>query len=398
MTRKWVVRVIAILMALLMALSVLYVVIGSLRAQAAVTQSQIDSLKKQQQEYEKKKQELKAQIDSLQYQQSTTLQKKGLLDDQIDLTQQQIDNINEQIIQYDELIAQKTVDVQNAQLAEDLQWQRYKDNMRTMEENGAITYLSVIFRANSFPDLLSRISDMSEILRFEQDLYDMLEASKQATISAKEDLETAKSGQEAVKLEMEVKRADLQTQIDEADALLKQLEDDLNSVQELYEQEKKEAAAIQAEINKKVAELQKQQAVSGTGSFVWPVPSCNIVTSKFGMRYHPISKSYAMHYGVDIGGSYGVSIIAADGGTVITSKYSSSYGNYIVISHGNGKTTLYAHMSSRLVKEGATVTQGQTIGKLGSTGASTGPHLHFEVTVNGSRVDPLKYFSNYTVQ
>ena len=105
-----------------------------------------------------------------------------------------------------------------------------------------------------------------------------------------------------------------------------------------------------------------------------------------------------MHYGIDIGAGYGTIARAADDGTVITSTYNSSYGHYIVISHGNGMTTLYAHLSSRLVKAGDKVTQGQTIGKIGSTGASTGPHLHFEVSVNGSRVNPLQYFTGYTIK
>jgi murein DD-endopeptidase MepM/ murein hydrolase activator NlpD len=398
MTKRCGIRVIAILMAFCMTLSVLSIVVGSPPARA-VTQSQIDALKKQQKEYDKKKQELQEQINSLEYQQSTTLEKKTVLDSQIQLTQQEIDNINALIAQYDTLIAEKTADVQAKQANEDMMWLRYKANMRAMEENGAITYLSVIFQASSFADLLSRISDVGEIMRYEQRIYEQLEAAKQETISARNALQTAKADQEADRAELTAKEADLQKQIDESLTLLKQIEEDLNTAKELYEQEKKEAAAIQAEINKKVAELKKQQggsSVKGTGALTWPVPASNIVTSKFGRRYHPVYKEYRMHYGVDIGAPQGVSIVAADRGTVITAKYSSSYGNYIVVSHGNGMTTLYAHMSAMLVKVGATVEKGQAIGKCGSTGASTGPHLHFEVTLNGTRVDPLKYFSNYT--
>ena len=393
------IRVIAVLLALCMAVSVLGTLAGSPPA-LAVTQGQIDALKKQQKEYEKKKQELQSQINSLEYQQSTVLQKKEVLDSQIELTQQEIDNINALIAQYDTLIEEKTVEVQEAQASEDAQWARYKSHMRAMEESGPITYISVIFQANSFPDLLARISDVGEIMQYEQQLYEQLEAAKQRTIEARSTLQTAKTDQEADRAELTVKSADLQRQIDESLTLLKQIEEDLNSAKELYEQEKNEAAAIQAEINKKVAELKKQQGgslVKGTGTLMWPVPDSNKVTSKFGNRYHPIYKEYRMHYGIDIGAPQGVKIVAADSGTVITAKYSSSYGNYIVISHGNGMTTLYAHLSAMLVKVGATVTKGQSIGKCGSTGASTGPHLHYEVTVNGTRVDPLKYYSNYTL-
>jgi murein DD-endopeptidase MepM/ murein hydrolase activator NlpD len=103
-----------------------------------------------------------------------------------------------------------------------------------------------------------------------------------------------------------------------------------------------------------------------------------------------------MHTGIDIGASYGASVMAADGGVIIISEYSPSYGHYIVISHGNGMTTLYAHLSKRLVKEGDKVTQGQKIGLIGSTGNSTGPHLHYEISKNGSRVNPLTYYDSST--
>jgi murein DD-endopeptidase MepM/ murein hydrolase activator NlpD len=400
MAKKWVIRAIAILMALIMALSVLYVVIGSITAEAVVTQSQIDKLRIQQKEYEKKKQELQSQINSLQYQQSTALQKKKVLDDQILLTQQEIDNITEMITQYDELIVQKTVELQNAQTNEDAQMEKYKSHMRSMEENGAITYISVIFQASSFADLIARINDVGEIMQFEQDLFERLEAAKQATIDTKNALQVAKTDQEADKVDLETKRTDLQNQMDDANTLLAQLENDIGAAKELYEQEKKDAAAIQAEINKKSEELKKTQqhssAVKGTGTLIWPTPSCNIVNSTFGMRYHPIYHEYRMHTGVDIRASYGANIDAADDGTVIISVYSSSYGNYVVVDHGNGTTTTYAHMSKRLVKVGDKVKQGQVIGLVGSTGNSTGAHLHFEVSVNGTRKNPLSYYDSTT--
>ena len=128
-----------------------------------------------------------------------------------------------------------------------------------------------------------------------------------------------------------------------------------------------------------------------TGSMMWPCPSCHTITSEFGWRYHPIYHTQKYHSGVDIGASYGASIVAADGGTVITAGAVSGYGNCVVINHGNGITTLYGHMSSIAVSSGQKVSKGQTIGYVGSTGNSTGPHLHWEVTVNGVRQNPLNY-------
>ena len=130
-----------------------------------------------------------------------------------------------------------------------------------------------------------------------------------------------------------------------------------------------------------------------TGSLSWPLPASDYVTSGFGHRESPTAGASSNHQGIDIGASTGSSITAADGGTVITASYSSSAGNYVVISHGNGLSTVYMHCSKLLVSEGDTVSKGQTIAKVGSTGYSTGPHLHFGVRKNGSYVDPTDYVS-----
>lgn len=399
MTKKWFIRIIAIVMALIMAMSVFYVVMGSFAA-SAVTQSQINTLKKKQQEIEKKKAEIQSQINSLKYQQDSALAKKQVLDDQIEYTHQEIDNINEQIETYTQLIQDKEKEVVAAQETEDNQWTLYKARMRTMEENGTISYISVIFNANSFAELLARVDFVGDIMNYDERLYEQLKAAKQATIDAKTQLETAQKEQEEQKSVLQEKQTELQTEVAQADELLQQIDNDIQQAKDLYQQEKAAADQIQSDINKKIEELKKSQqtTVVGKGKLIWPTPSCTTVTSQFGMRYHPIYHEYRMHSGIDIGAKYGASVLAADDGVVIISEYSSSYGNYIVLSHGNGMTTLYAHLSSRLVKVGDKVTQGSTIGKAGSTGNSTGSHLHFEVSVNGSRVNPLQYFSNYTIK
>ena len=173
-------------------------------------------------------------------------------------------------------------------------------------------------------------------------------------------------------------------------------------MQDQYAQQEQ---AVQSQIDKQVEELRRQEeankkndpsydpgkANGATGSMMWPCPSCHYITSQFGWRYHPIYQTQKYHSGVDIGASYGATIVAADGGTIITAGSVSGYGNCVVINHGNGITTLYGHMSSIAVSVGQKVSKGQTIGYVGSTGNSTGPHLHWEVTVNGVRQNPLNY-------
>ena len=133
---------------------------------------------------------------------------------------------------------------------------------------------------------------------------------------------------------------------------------------------------------------------AATGTYIWPCPSSTYITSRYGNRIHPIFGTERFHSGIDIGANEGATVLAADGGTVTVATYSSSYGNYVMIYHTNGTYTLYAHMSSLAVSAGQTVTQGQTIGYVGSTGWSNGPHLHFEIrNANGGTEDPTAYFS-----
>ena len=396
MAKKKFIRIVAIIMAIMMLLSVLYVVVGSLAAKA-VTQGEIDALKKQQQEIAIKKAEIQSQINSFEYEQAAVLAKKSVLDDQICYTEDEIINLSDQIATYDQMIADKALEFTQTQQMEQEKFELFKARLRTMEENGTISYISVIFDANSYAELLSRIADVSEIMKSDEACYEQLKQAKEDTLRAKQSLEETRQERELEKENLLTLEDELNLEISAAGALLREIENSLDTERDLYQQEKDEYSAIQKDINQKVEELKKQQSVVGTGTLIWPTPASLRVTSEFGMRMHPIYHELRMHTGIDIGASYGTSVVASDGGTVITSKYSSSYGNYIVISHGNGYTTLYAHLSSRLVAAGNDVTQGQAIGKVGSTGASTGPHLHYEVSKNGSRVNPLQFFSGYTI-
>jgi len=339
----------------------------------------------------------------------TELTKKGVLDDRIMLTGLEIDNVNSIIAYYDILIREKEYEVYLAQGREDAQLQKYRNRVRDMEENGIISYLEIIFDSTSFSDMLARIDFVSDIMRADESAYVDLITARNETEAAKENLEMAKAEMDDEKAYLELKEAELFEQLEEAHALITKMENDIETEKQLRSMVIEEEARVQREINAKVEELRRQQeierqrrlreqqrsssgssggmnAVTGTGELMWPVGGT--VTSGFGVRRHPVFGDMRQHNGIDIHSSHGTSVVAADGGTVITSSYNSSYGNYIVISHGNGITTLYAHLSTRSVSTGTNVSKGQLVGLVGSTGISTGPHLHFEVTVNGSRVNP----------
>jgi len=412
MGNKRFVRIVAIILAFLMLLSVVLIaveVLANSTASARVTQGQIDGLRERKRELEREKREIQSKINTIEFERMTEITKKEVLDSRIDLTGQEIDNVVSTIAYFDLLIREKEYEVYLAQTREDEQFEKYRNRVRSMEENGIITYLEIIFDSTSFSDMLARIDFVADIMRSDENAYNDLIDARNETESAKAALEETREEMDEEKEYLELKEAELLEQLDEAHELILRMEEDIDTERQLRDLVVSEEARVQREINAAVAELARQQelerqrrlraqqaaagtgvssgTVTGSGQLMWP--TSGPVTSGFGVRRHPVFGDMRMHSGIDIGAGHGATVVAADGGTVITSAYNASYGNYVVISHGGGITTLYAHLSSRSVSAGASVSKGQQVGLIGSTGISTGPHLHFEVMVNGSRVNPL---------
>ena len=365
----------------------------------AVTQSEIDALKKEQQESQAKQQQLKEQLAGVKEDQAAAQQKRQILAQQLDAINAEIANIDAQIAYYDGEIALKEVERGEAEKREAEQYELFCQRVRMMEEQGTVSYWSILFNAGSFSDLLDRIADVDAVMAYDNKIMDQLIATRQELERLQGELESARAEEQAAREQQEAKKAEQQAKVAEAQKLLDQINADVAEVNRQLEAEDAAAASLQAEITRKQKQLEeerKQQNVTlpPTGSgYQWPLPAGNLtLTSAFGYRMHPIDLVPHSHTGIDVSAAGGTPIYAAKGGQVIMSEYGSgvnwSYGNFVVIDHGDGTTTLYAHMSSRAVSEGQLVTQGQTIGYVGNTGNSKGNHLHFEVRVNGQRVDP----------
>lgn len=430
MKRTTAVRVICIVLALIFVLSLLTVIIPT-RANA-VTQSEINALQAKRDQIRAQQVEQQNQIDGLRNEKAGVLEQKAALDQEANLTQEEINVVQEQIELYADLIVEKKAELEEAKAEEAEQSELFRVRMREMEEGGKLSFIVVLLESRSISDLLTRIDMISEIMSYDKALEKALMEARAKVEEAEKALEDAKAEQEAKKGELEARKADLLAQVAEAEALVKSLENDIEAYKAAYNETEAAKQALQREIDEKVAQMEaerraaeeaarkaaeeaaRQQAqqqqqqqsqptqptqpttptyTTGSGSMIWPCPSCHTITSEFGWRIHPIYGTSKYHSGVDIGASYGATVIAADSGTVITAGWVSGYGNCIVISHGNGVSTLYGHLSSIAVSSGQSVSQGQTIGYVGSTGNSTGPHLHWEVTVNGERQNPLNYAS-----
>ena len=362
----------------------------------AVSQSQIDALEEQRDALRAEREEMQAGIDELEAQQADVLQQKAALDAQNEVYRQEIELIEEQVSLYTQLVEQKRQEVELATQAESEQLATYRRHVRAMEENGRYTYLSILFGSRSLGELMSNLDMIGEIMEADQRSYEQYTAAREQSEQIQAEYETMLTELDSRQSELETEKAALEVQIDEATQMIVDLEAQLETDRAAYEEQLAKEAALEADIQEMIAELERQEAANSivsTGTYIWPLPGYR-PGSAYGWRIHPIWGDRRFHAGEDIGAPSGTSILAADSGiaTVIPDN-GNGYGNYIIINHGGGRTTLYAHMSGFAVSNGATVTQGQTIGYVGSTGNSTGPHLHFEVRVNGATTDPKGYFS-----
>lgn len=363
----------------------------------AVTQKDIDNLKDDAKDLAQQQSEQKRRIAELKNDQTKAIQLRNLLDQQISTTEQAIINTEKQIAGYEALLAQSEYELEENRREEEETYALFCRRARAMEEEGTPSFWSVLFKATDFSDLLSRLSDVQVVIDYDQSILNELSAIKSQIEEKLLYQGELKNAAEEAKLTLEQQKTELDAQRQEANELVKQLQANVAENEAILKEIQEEEERIQQEILKKTEELAEQMKwEASVGGYIWPVTTSRRITSNYGGRDTGIAGASTNHKGVDIGGVYYNSkVLATKAGVVITSKYVSSYGNYVVISHGKGNTTLYAHMSSRSVKEGDTVTQGQVIGVTGSTGISSGPHLHYEIVENGKRVDPKTYLPGW---
>lgn len=401
-------------------------------ASSSEIRAQIDALEGQQAEIEAQIADLNSQLsDNLTEMQDVVAQKQ-LIDQEIFLLYSQITNINEQITAYGALIADKQDELDEARAHHAELTEQNKERIRAMEEDGTLSYWAVLFKANSFADLLDRLNMIDEIAASDNRRLQELNEAAAAVAAAQAALETEKAALEATKAELDATQAQLEIKGAEADALL----DDLRARGDEYELMMAEA---EANVELLMAEIAAQEAAydaaviaeywatyvppettapsydssdddnyeddsdgddsneddyytpdsSGEG-WLCPVP-WYVLTSPFGWRVHPIYGDYRFHSGVDLACSEGTPIYATRSGQVTAASWNGSMGYYVSINHGDGYSSIYMHMTHYVVSSGDYVSQGEVIGYVGSTGDSTGDHLHFGISYYGEYVNPMAY-------
>lgn len=363
----------------------------------AVTKAQVDALKTKVAEAGKRKNELKNQLSGLTNDLSALQKQISLLDSQIEAQQDEIDAQEELLGELTQMIADKTIELEESERQQAEQYAQLRSRLRYMVEHGTTSSLSILLSSDSFSDFLNRYEIIRQISLRDESLFEQLKAIRDKVLTEKQELEDTKKDAEDTKLQMEANKAELEAQMEAKRKQMESIQLAQKNVKDAYAAMIETEDELMAQYKKAAAEYAAQSTYVG-GTFMWPLPAGNnVVTCKYGMRTHPITGKRKLHTGVDLRASTGTKVYAANKGTVTTSGYSSAWGNYIIISHGGGITTLYAHMSKRSVSKDDKVKQGDIIGYSGNTGYSTAPHLHFEISKNGSTYNPLNEFKDFKV-
>ncbi|MBR2311201.1 MAG: peptidoglycan DD-metalloendopeptidase family protein [Oscillospiraceae bacterium] len=388
---------------------------------AKVEAATASELKQQLEELEKQKDEIDAQLDELESKLSANLNEmekiiaqKDIIDQEIFTLYQKTVNINEQISAYSALIADKQEELDEARAHLEELNRKNKERIRAMEEDGTISYWSVLFEANSFADFLDRLNMVEEIAAADQRRLKEMSEAAEAVAAAKEELEEGQAALQVTKKELEASQVKMEDKRKEADSLLAQLIATGEEYQAYIDEKELEEDKLSIKIDKaeQLYENQKYQewlatsvatkptysgggtAGDGTtiGGLTWLKPTTySRVSSPYGWRIHPVYGDWRFHNGVDLSASSGTPIVATRSGKVVVAQYSSSAGYYVTVDHQDGFQSKYLHMTHYIVGVGDYVTAGQVIGYVGSTGVSTGAHLHFTITYNGNYVNPADY-------
>lgn len=410
--RKLFVSILAGIMAFVMLLGLVIGVLPS-RASAASSgtlKAQLDDLKKDQEKIQAEIAALEDKLSANMGEMEAVVAQKNVIDQEVFLLHEQVKNINEQISAFSLLIADKQDELVAAQTNLAELNVKNKERIRAMEENGSLSYWSVLFQANNFSDLLDRLNIVQEIAAADNKRMQEMNAAAKAVSDAKAELETEKTALETTRTELAETEKTLSEKRAEADALLVELVAKGQEFEDLIALSEDEEAKLLLDIAAKEKEYDKAKHEEWLATSV-PTPSykpstnipsssgwitpCSYVafTSPFGYRYHPISGNWKMHYGVDLAGPQGTPIYAAKSGRVAIASYNGSAGYHVELIHEAGWASVYMHMTHYVVSVGDYVSQGQLIGYMGSTGGSTGPHLHFGISYNGTYVNPADYIN-----
>ncbi len=318
------------------------------------------------------------------------------IDEQLEEVSNELILINDELEKTTALLEITEQELKDAEAERERQYEILKERLRFMYVNSKVGYIDILFQATSLSDFLNRMDYITRIYEYDQEILDKLTEIEENINTMLQETTDHKNEIQALQLAQTSKMQLLEETLAEKKQIVKKLDADEQKYKNQIEQLQAANVAVEKMIKNALAEQaklasSKQQAVYTGGKIAWPIPSSSNITSPYGPRKNPINGRGENHTGIDVSAKVGASIVAAEGGTVIYSGVMNGYGYVVIIDHGNSLSTLYAHNSKLLVEKGQKVNRGDVISKAGSTGYSTGPHLHFEVRVNGVATNPIPY-------
>ncbi len=355
-----------------------------------VTVVQAETVQEKINKASKEKQEALDKIKEAESAKDDVVAQSEQLNREIDIVQTEIFEIDAIIEEADAEIAKKEEEIKAYEQDIEASDEAFKSVLRSMDEMSTGSYLELLLSSGSLSEFLAHVETINEITQYDMAMIDEMVRLKTGVEEAKAQIEAKKAEQEEARSIASDKEATLQTKLDAKEALTKELEADIEKYKKVYEEARRQEDALKASIAPELSKSSDTVKYTG-GVFCWPAPSYVRISSPYGYRIHPIYKTKKFHSGLDLAAPGGSNILAAADGVVKMAGWNGGYGNCVIVDHGGGVSTLYGHAQRLLVSKGQKVTKGQVIAKVGTTGASTGNHLHFEVLLNGRTTDPMPY-------
>ncbi len=390
--------------------SVKFIPDTELTAEAATLSQQKNQLSVLKDKYKSATQKTKQVRDKLaktKGQIKTNLELKDELDAEIVALTEQIKTAEFLIAEYEAAIDEKQEQKRTLELKKQQQIETLGKIIRTSYIYGDESYIDLILGARDISDFLQRLDFISYHMKYGKTLIEEMDATAATLDEVTVSLETTLGAMTELMAEYEASKAELEPKLRQVEALITELNSDTAYLESQLAVEERDNAALEKDIKALEKQIAQQEAIEaeerrkkggtstaigkGDGSLIWPIKNYRPVTSSYGYRRDPFTGKTAFHNGLDIAAPHGTNILAADGGTVIRASRYDSYGECVIVDHGKGMITLYAHCSGYNVKVGQKVDKGDVIAFVGSTGRSTGNHLHFVVRINGQYMDPTKY-------
>ncbi len=369
---------------------------GFLSPVQAVTDAQIKTAQEELKNIQSKIDYYEKQLNNTSTELEAVIAKKAALDQMLTLYAAKLEKSTKLVDQYAEQIAVQKQEISDSETNSAQIYERFLRWIRMIYENGSTNYLEMILSAQSFPEFISSAEQISQLLTYETRMMESLSSELSGLRSKQQELEVIYTAQKKLQDDLARETKNYQVQCDKAASYI----DSLEAYKETREAVLQKYEKMDRELNESLESMLKQWEEQRKNSYVggvlmWPLDlGWNYISSGYRVRTDPISgKTNVMHYGIDIPAAGNSPIYAANSGTVVTAVFHNSYGNYVILDHGGGMMTLYAHMSKYSVQPGQVVKRGDVIGYVGTTGYSTGNHLHFEVRQSGCPVDPLGFVS-----